>query len=56
MAKTISIFHFPFAIYHIYHLSSGDARSPAHVKRQQHHANSVSSLYLLKKGLALDSK
>jgi len=44
MAKTISIFHFPFAIYH---LSSGDARSPAHVKRQQHHANSVSSLYLL---------
>jgi len=31
--------HFPFAIYH---LPSGDARSPAHVKRQQHNVVSVS--------------
>ena len=31
--------HLNFAIYH---WPSGDARSPAHVKRQQHNVNSVS--------------
>src|SRR5437016_1085146 len=41
MARPFSIFHFPFIIYHIYHLSSGDARSPAHVKRQQRNVNSA---------------